>query len=708
MDLIIVESPHKAKTIAKYLGTQYKVVASKGHVSDLPEKRIGIDVNNNYKPEYVVSPDKVGIIDSIKKEIVKADKVYLAADPDREGEAISWHLSTVLGITDKNVRIVFNEITKKAVAKAIENPREINMGLVDAQQARRILDRLVGYELSPIMSSKIRSGMSAGRVQSVALKMIVDKEREIRNFKPEEYWNIFANIIKDKKLSKCEFSDVNGKKLKVKSKEVADDVINNSKLGVWSVDNVKRAQSISKPNPPFTTSTMQQDAISKLGFSASQVSQIAQKLYEGVEVAGEGQVALVTYIRSDSVRVSNEAQAEALNYITDYYGSDYAPKKPNIYTSGKDAQDAHEAIRPITVDRTPDSLKDKMGRNEYKLYKLIFDRFVASQMSPAIYDTLTVHIISKKDDKTYGYVVKGKTVVFKGFTAVYNNADENDATAKMLPDFAEGDKLELKDIIGEQKFTKPPTRYTDGSFIKAMEDNGIGRPSTFEKTVTTLIKRKYIDKEGKFIIVTELGEIICDQLVKYFPNIMDTKFTSSMETNLDTIEDGKVKWQEVIGNFYPDFHKKVLEAKYDGVKVKQTVEESDVICDKCGAKMVYKDSRFGKFLACPNFPKCRNTKPCTDPVGTCPQCGKAVYKKRSKKGTDYYSCSGYPDCKMIAWDVPAPYLCPDCKNIMKIVKSKNGEVKYLCTNKECKHSEIVTTASESPTAMENSIGNNNE
>ena len=450
MKLIIVESPHKAKTISKYLGREYNVMASKGHVRDLPERKTGIDVNNHYKPEYEINKDKVEVIKSIKSAIAKADKVYLAADPDREGEAISWHLAQVCGIEDDGARIVFNEISKKAVLKAIENPRSINMELVDAQQARRVLDRLVGYELSPIISRKIKSGLSAGRVQSVALRMIVEREREIRNFKPEEYWNITAKITKEKSTTtyKCEFNDVDGKKFKVKNKAQADKIIEHSKNGVWSVDNVKRAQSVSKPPAPFTTSTMQQDAIAKLGMSATQVSQVAQKLYEGVEVAGEGQIALVTYIRSDSVRVSAEAQAEALQYIKGNYGDDYAPKRPNVYGTAKGAQDAHEAIRPITLARNPEDLKDKIKREEYRLYKLIYERFLASQMAPALYDTLTVHIVSDDEGHKLGYYLKGKTCKFKGYTAVYSSSEEK--SDKTLPDFTEGEKLKCKDMEGEQ------------------------------------------------------------------------------------------------------------------------------------------------------------------------------------------------------------------------------------------------------------------
>lgn len=686
MKLIIVESPHKAKTISKYLGSGYRVVASKGHVSDLPQKTMGIDVKNNFKPEYVISPDKKPVIDMIKKDIAHCDTVYLAADPDREGEAISWHLANVCDIKEKNVRIVFNEISKKAVQAALQNPREINMGLVDAQQARRVLDRLMGYELSPIISQQVKGGRSAGRVQSVALKMVVDREREIRSFKPQEYWTINAHLLKDSKSQslKCEFIDIDGKKCKVEDKQTADSVIEGSKAGKWIVDGVKRAQSFSKPAPPFTTSTMQQDAISKLGMSASSVTQTAQRLYEGVEIPGEGQVALVTYIRSDSVRVSEDAQKEALAFIAENYGKEYCPKRPNVYATGSGAQDAHEAIRPITLARTPESLKDKLAKADYRLYKLIYDRFVASQMSNAIYDTLTVHIVSQSD-KNYGYTLKGKVCVFKGFTSAYQSGDKEE-NAKELPNINEGEQLTLKEIKGEQKFTKPPQRYTDGSFIKAMEENGIGRPSTFEKTITVLYKRTYIEKDGKFMKPTELGELVCDQLVKDFPDIMDTKFTATMESNLDKIEEGNIKWYDVIADFYGDFHSKVLSVKYHGNRVKPKDEVSDVICEKCGAHMVVKDSRFGKFLACPNFPKCRNTKPLGEAVAKCPMCQGDVVKKISKKGATFYSCTNYPTCTFISWDLPAPYLCPQCKSTMKVVSSR-GVTRYVCTNKDCRHAE---------------------
>ncbi len=690
MKLIIVESPHKATTISKYLGKDFKVIASKGHVRDLPEKRMAVNVDNNFEPEYVINPDKEATIKYIKQEVAKADKVYLAGDPDREGEAISWHISEVCNVKGNDVRIEFNEISKKAVENAIEHPRAINMDLVDAQQARRVLDRLVGYELSPIISKLIQNGLSAGRVQSVALKMIVDRENEIRNFKPEEYWNIIAAISKTEngKSYKCDFNGLNdGKKMKVPNKEVADEIIEASKNGSWSVNNVKRSKSYSKAPAPFTTSTMQQEAIAKLNFTAAQVTKCAQALYEGVEIEGMGQTALVTYIRTDSVRVSPDAQYAALNFIAEKFGKDYAPSRPNKYETKETAQDAHEAIRPINVELTPDSIKNKMGRDEWRLYNLVYNRFLASQMSPATYDTLEVTMAVDK----YFYKLKGKTCTFKGYTAAYSVSDEKDV-AKELPNFEEGENLFCQDVKGEQKFTKPAPRYTDGTVIKAMEENGIGRPSTYEKTVSTLLFRKYIEKQKNVetkkmeLVPTELGENVVKQLVEHFPTIMDTKFTAAMETKLDEIANGNEQWQKVLGDFYPDFHKQVLELKYLGKKA--APKESDVICDKCGARMVIRQGKFGSFLACPNFPKCRNTKPIEEQVATCPQCGKPVYKRIGKTGKPYYACSGYPTCKFISWDLPAPILCPTCNSPMKIVTKDDGTKLYVCTNKTC-HTKVT-------------------
>ena len=708
MKLIIVESPHKAQTISKYLGKDFRVVASAGHVRDLPEKRLGIDILNDFKPEYEIKADKTAIISKIKKDVEAADTVYLAGDPDREGEAISWHISQVFGLGNKN-RIEFNEISEKAVKKALETPRDINMQLVDAQQARRVLDRIVGYELSPILSKKIQSGLSAGRVQSVALKMIVDREKEIRDFKPQEYWNINAFISKkgEENSFKSEYVTLNGKKHKVTSKEQADEVMNNSKAGLWQVKQVKRAKSISKTPAPFTTSTMQQDAITKLGMSASQVSKFAQSLYEGVEIQGMGQTALITYIRTDSVRVSEDAQKSALRYIEENYGKDYRPNKPNSYVTKESAQDAHEAIRPINIELSPAKLKDKMPKQEFRLYKLIYERFLASQMASAIYDTLNVTIESQKDENSYGYNLKGKTCVFKGYTAVYTQQDSKAQSdeVKQLPNFNEGDLIDLKDIKGEQKFTKPPQRYNDGTLIKGMEENGIGRPATYAKIVAVLDLRKYIERVDKYIQPTQLGETVCEQLEKDFPNIMNAKFTADMETNLDKIEEGEVKWFDVLKKFYPDFHKKVVEVKFDkSNSVSKPTIVIDEKCPECGEPLVVKQGRYGQFKACSNYPKCKFTKPMEEAAAKCPKCGKDVYKRLAKNGkTVYYACSGYPTCKFISWDVPAPILCPKCKSTMKVTRNLNtGVTKYTCTNKDCKNVVVPLVAEKIETKEQNS------
>lgn len=695
MDLIIVESPHKAKTISKYLGKQYMVMASGGHISDLPEHRMGIDIEHDFKPEYVITESKKQTIENLRKAIAKADKVYLATDPDREGEAISWHISQVFKLPDGDIRIEFNEISKKAVLAALEHPRRININLVNAQQARRVLDRLVGYEVSPILSRKIKNGLSAGRVQSVALKMVVDREREIRDFKPEEYWNIAAILFKDDvpAMLKCDFNDIGGKKTKVGNKQLADEIVSGSKAGRWYADSVKRDTSVSRPHPPFTTSTMQQDGASKLNLTPAQVMQLAQQLYEGVDIPGMGHTALVTYIRTDSTRVSSDAQNEALAYIRSNFGDNYAPVRPNVYKAKSGAQDAHEAIRPISLAMTPESLKDKLQRSMYKLYKLIYDRFVASQMAPALFDTLTVHVNSVSD-KVYGYVLKGKTLKFNGWQAAYMPAGEGEEkSGKALPDIKEGETFILKEMKAEQKFTTPPARFTDATLVKGMEDNGIGRPSTYAATIAVISKRDYIEKDGKSIRPTELGETVCDMLVKYFPNIMDVKFTSDMEMDLDRVEGGGVKWEKIISDFYPDFKKRCAMARFDGANMRQKPEETDEICEKCGAKMVVREGKFGKFLACPNYPHCKFTKPYGGYVATCPVCGKGIIRKVSKKGNVFYSCSGYPECDFIAWDLPAPYRCPKCGGFMKQV-GKGEKHRYVCLDKKCGYSESVPVKEE--------------
>ena len=694
MKLIIVESPHKAVTIQKYLGKDYKIMASKGHVCDLPEREMGIDVDNNFLPKYIITADHKALINSIKDAVKNADGVYLATDPDREGEAISWHLQTVLGLPDEEIRIVFNEISKRAVLDALQHPRKIDKRLVDAQQARRVLDRLVGYNLSPLLSRKInRPKLSGGRVQSVALKMIVEREREISAFVPEEYWTLTAMLHSEGIDIKATLQDKGGKKIKITSKGQMDEVLNVVNGATYIVDSVKRGVSKSHPQPPFTTSTMTQDGSTKLNMTAPQVMQVAQKLYEGVPVEGEGQVALITYMRTDSVRIATEAQYSARNFIAGKYGDKYVPKTPNFYKSKNDAQDAHEAIRPIDVNRTPESLKGKIPTAEYRLYKLIYDRFLASQMADATYDTLNVRVSAKRGDEDYGFKVGGKTKTFAGYTAVYSNPDEEDS-ANMLPNIQEGDVLSLNSLKPEQKFTKPPQRYTDASLVKAMEENGIGRPSTYASILSVLSKREYTEKKDKkSISPTELGEIVCDTMQKYFVDIMDYKFTADMEVKLDKIEEG-VEWQKVIADFYPGFISKLLSARNDNANYKMKDEISDVKCDKCGANMVIKEGKYGKFLACPNFPECKNIKPFDKPVGKCPICGKDLYKKTSKKGNAFVGCSGYPACNYVSWDVPAPVTCAKCGSPMR-VKVVKGATQYECTKKTCQYVVLAKGGEES-------------
>ena len=697
--LIIVESPSKAKTIQKYLGNDVEVMASKGHVCDLPAKTLAIDVKNHFEPQYVVSPDKAELVKKLSQAVKKFDEVYLATDPDREGEAISWHLKNTLGISSEKPRIEFHEISKKAVNKALEEPREINMNLVNSQQARRVLDRLVGYKVSPVLSRKLKSGLSAGRVQSAALKMIVDREREIRAFKPEEYWNLFALLTKEghKTVFKAAFNDIDGKKTKVNNSETANSIVEQMKLADYVIDTVKRGISKSHPAPPFTTSTLQQEASHKLNMTAERTSRVAQQLYEGVDIEGEGQHALITYIRTDSVRISPDFARIALGFIAKNYGSEYAPKTQNVYKTSDNAQDAHEAIRPIDLNRTPKSLEGKMDRDAYRLYKLIYERFMASQMTPAQYNTMRVHILGESDGQKLGFVVKGKSVRFKGFTAVYSaTVEENEEDGKELdtmPDLNQGEHLNLDDVSCEQKFTKPPARYNDATLVKALEENGIGRPSTYASIISVLAKREYTQKVQKAIAPTQLGEAVCDYMEKNFPDIMDLHFTARLEGALDKVADGKQGWQELIGAFYPRLMKFVERAARSGGGSYIPDEESDVVCEKCGAKMVIRHGKYGPFLACPNYPKCKNIKKIAEVVGKCPKCGADVSKRVSKAGKTFYGCTNYPKCDFISWDVPAPYLCPDCASTMKVVK-RDDKTYYVCTNHSCKHRELVKDESE--------------
>ena len=665
MKLVLIESSGKQETVQKYLGKEYKVFATKGHVRDLPVKTLGVDVAKNFKPDYQIMTDKKKLVTQLKDTAKKADEILFATDPDREGEAIAWHLYHILGI-DPSVpsRIVFNEISKNAVQNALRNPRPIDINLVDAQQARRVLDRLVGYKLSPIVCNKIQNKLSAGRVQSVTLRLVVDRDREIENFKPTEYWTLSCIFKAGDEELKATLTLP--KKQKINTKEEMDEVLSQVKSSDFTVTQVKRAETKSHPQAPFTTSSMVQDALNKLNMNSKQTSATAQVLYEGVDVAGEGKVPLITYIRTDSTRISEDAQKMALEFIEGAYGKNYCPKTPNIYKGKKNIQDAHEAIRPITLERTPASLKGKIDASQYKLYKLIYERFLASQMADAKYDTCSIDITASNGNHLFK--ATGKQLKFEGYTAVYSAVvEENEeGEAGLLPQINEGDKLYLKDTKPEQKFTKPPAKFSEASLVKTMEEKGIGRPATYSPTVNTLLSRSYVERDGKYLKSTELGRNVVDLLNRNFSDIMDIGFTADMEDKLDTIEEGGKVWQKVIGDFYTDFEKELLEAKKDSYKIPAKVEVSDEICDNCGAQMIVRNGKFGKFLACPNFPECKNTKPIVEVVGKCPQCGKDLVKKISKKNKPFYGCSGFPACDFATWDLPYKDKCPTCGEMMVV------------------------------------------
>ncbi len=715
MQLIIVESPHKAKTIEKFLKGDYKVDASKGHVRDLPVNYMGVSIHNNFEPHYVIATEKKADIKRLSDDAKKAEKVYLATDPDREGEAISWHLAEVLGLDQNQAnRIEFNEISEKAVKQALASPRKIDKNLVDAQQARRVLDRIVGYSISPAASSRLNENLSAGRVQSVALKMVVDREREISAFKPQEYWNLKADVKpQDKNSFKVLLVEKKGKKYKPSSAEEALEVENILKSNPFFVKSVKRSVMKSHAPAPFITSTLQQDGSIKLNMTAPQVMQVAQRLYEGVETP-KGHLALITYMRTDSVRISNEAQREALEYIKEHYGAEYCPEKPNLYRSKKDAQDAHEAIRPIDVNRTPESLKDVLDKNQYNLYKLIFDRFIASQMAEAKYDSVAVEVACQD----FGLKTSGKTLIFKGYTAVYDDtkkeADDDESGNALLPALSEGEGLELIKLTKEQKFTKPPTRYTEATLIKNMEDKGIGRPSTYATIMAKLSdkKREYVRKEKKYLVPNEISYNLIDFLVKYFPDIMDISFTAKMEDDLDDIGSSGKDWKKLIADFYGPFENQLKDSKVTDVLCEKcgspmiinsgkygnyyacsnyptcqnikpvnekTVIPTDRICDKCGGMMVEREGKFGKFLACSNWPKCKNTVSMTETMGVCPECGKPTKKMTSRGGKVFYGCSQFPNCKFMSWDMPTGEKCPECG---KYLVDIDGVIK--CSDKKCK------------------------
>ena len=672
--LVIVESPSKATTIKKYLGKGYNVVASMGHVIDLPKSQLAIDVENNFEPKYITIRGKGDLIKSLKKDAKNASKIYLATDPDREGEAISWHLANTLGIdVNSKCRITFNEITKKAVTAAIKEPRSIDENLVNAQQARRVLDRIVGYKISPILWKKVKKGLSAGRVQSVATRLICDREDEINSFVEQEYWTIDANLLKAKKKIVAKFYGINGKKKDISTEKEALSVADAVKNEKFIVSSVKKSKKKKSSPPPFITSTLQQEAGKKLGFTTARTMQAAQQLYEGINIKGKGHVGLITYMRTDSLRLSDDAVADARKYIEENYGKENLPTSVKIYKTKKSAQDAHEAIRPSEAFITPDSIKSSLTNDQYKLYKLIWERFIACQMKDAIYDQVTANIDAGK----YNFKATGTTVDFAGFSALYTESKdiEEEKISKLVP-LEEGEELTISEIIPDQHFTQPPMRYTEASLVKALEEMGIGRPSTYAPTISTIIARGYVVRNKKNLVPTELGMIINSLMTEHFEKIVDVDFTADMEENLDKIEEGNIKWQNVIGKFYDPFIKTVEKAEEVIGDIEIKDEESDVVCDKCGAMMVYKHGKFGKFLACPSFPNCRNTKAIVKEIGIkCPDCGASVIEKKSKRGKIFFGCTNYPDCSFTSWDRPTEGKCPDCGSLM-YEKLTRGNKKY--------------------------------
>lgn len=663
MKLVVIEAPAKRETLKKYLGNGYEVFATKGHIRDLPAKSFSIDLNNNYEPHYENNPDKKQLISDLKKKAQSAEEVLIATDPDREGEAISWHVAHVLGL-DPNTkcRIQFNEISKKAVVKALTEPRAIDLSLVNAQQARRVMDRIVGYKLSPILSKKIAPKLSAGRVQSVALKLVVDREIEIENFKPEEYWNFSAEHEKDNIKFKSNLNSYKNKKIKLSNKEEVDKVLADINGKDFVVESIKRTTSKSHAPAPFTTSTMQQDAGNKLNMNLKRITSCAQELYEGVEVKGEGKIALITYIRTDSTRVSADAQKACLDFVAEKFGKEYVPEKPNFYASKSNAQDAHEAIRPISLSITPEMVKDSLTKDNYRLYKLIYERFIASQMAEAEYSNVNVSL--KVGD--YSFKATGKTMEFAGYTAIYKEYTEEDKEKESgkLPKLAENEVVKTTALKQEQKFTKPPARFTETSLVKAMEEKGIGRPATYAATITILTARSYCSKDGKYLVPTELGRKITEYLDQFFKGIINVKFTAHMETRLDDIAENKDDWHDVVDSFWNGFKGLLQNADASSLTMKSQPIETDIACEKCGHKMLIREGRFGKFLGCSNFPKCKNVKPYETeekkPVGKCPDCGKNVFALKTKRGKAFYACEDRTGCNFMSWDIPTGEKCPDC------------------------------------------------
>lgn len=673
--LVIVESPAKAKTIKKFLGTNYEVLASNGHVRDLPKSQMGIDINHDFEPKYITIRGKGDLLAKLRKEVKKADKVYLATDPDREGEAISWHLAQTLKLEDKDTsRITFNEITKNAVKSSIKQARDIDMDLVNAQQARRVLDRMVGYQISPLLWSKVKRGLSAGRVQSVALRIICDREDEINAFVPEEYWNLEAEFeIKGKK--KPLIAKYNTGKKEIRSEAEMNEILTQLKNASFIVSEIKKSERIRKAPLPFTTSTLQQEAAKTLNYSTQKTMQLAQQLYEGVDVKGHGTIGLITYLRTDSIRISDEADQAVKHYIQDNYGENFVAVMENQGRTGKKIQDAHEAIRPTYVELSPNDIKDSLTRDQYRLYQLIWKRFVASRMQPAKYETKTL----KLDANGHRFSASTSTLVFEGFMSVYTPEEEEEESTISFDILNEGDKLDLLQLNKSQHFTQPPAHYTEASLVKTLEELGIGRPSTYSPTITTIIVRRYVAKENKNLYVTELGEAVNSIMKCAFSSIVDVNFTANLESLLDCVEDGTVNWKTVISNFYPDLDEAVKNAHSELDKIQIEDEVTEEVCDMCGRNMVVKYGPHGRFLACPGFPECKNTKPYLEKIGiSCPLCGNDIVIRKTKKGRKYYGCAGNPDCVFMTWQKPSDKRCEKCGGVL--VEKGN---KLVCENEKC-------------------------
>ena len=687
--LVIVESPAKTKTIKKYLGSDFDVVASMGHVRDLPENRLSVDVKKDFKPKYEVIKGKEKLVEELKEAADKSDEIFLATDPDREGEAISWHLAYLLGLdVEDHNRVTFNEITKTAVTNGIEHPRAIDMDLVNAQQARRILDRLVGYKLSPFLSQKIRRGLSGGRVQSVAVRIIVDRENEIRKFVPEEYWTLDAKFIPKgsrKAFPASFYGDVDGK-IKISNKEQADKILAELEDAEYQVVKVKKGTRRKSPAPPFITSTLQQEASRKLGFQARRTMKVAQELYEGVEVADMGAVGLITYMRTDSLRISEDAVKEAADYILERWGKKYLPDIPRKFKVKANAQDGHEAIRPTMPNLSPDQVKDSLTSDQYKLYKLIWERFIACQMSNCLQSTTQADIQAKN----YIFKASGYTVTFDGYTVLYEEGKDEEEEAKgALPVLENGMPLKCKELVGNQHFTQPPPRYTEASLIKALEENGIGRPSTYATTISTITAREYVTRENKTLKPTELGEVITKLMKEHFPKIVNIKFTAQVESELDEVEHGKEEWTQQLHTFYDEFSDTLKKAKeaMDGVKIQLEEDKTDIICELCGRQMVVKTGRYGKFIACPGYPECKNIKKIINETGAeCPKCGGRVIVKKTKKGRVFYGCKEYPNCDFVSWDEPSMEKCPQCGKTL--LKKKGKKLKLYCITPDCGYEKV--------------------